>query len=211
MTSTEPRIASVGGRRPGALDARLVASALFGLSTVTVVVAALVGFAAEGWHGFGWETAAAAGTAVATALLAAFTAALAFTTSGDVRATWELAELTRRDQAERQRPLVLEHSTRYQGDYRDGYVDVKLSNAGLGPALRILLEISYPVGDREFRWDAMQPVLGPSATVEVRVATPFPVPLNVNPDGFSVRGSYVDRSQDVAYAIINRDWEEADP
>jgi hypothetical protein len=84
-------------RGRAALWIGLMAVAALGLAT-------LVGFEAVG-KGFDWNAAGVAGTAVGTVLLAGFTGALAWTTSGDVRATWELARLTREDQLARERPL----------------------------------------------------------------------------------------------------------
>jgi hypothetical protein len=56
---------------------------------------------------FDWELASVFGTALGTTLLALATGALAFTTSGDVRATWELARLTREQQERNEQPVVL--------------------------------------------------------------------------------------------------------
>jgi hypothetical protein len=197
--------------RPGTLNAHSVGRALVGLLVVTVGVATLVGYAAKGWHGFAWGTAAVAGTAVATALLAAFTAALAYTTSGDVRATWELAELTRRDQAERERPIVIEKWTHFQGSWMDGSVTVSLVNVGLGPALRLLVSVRYAEGTDTPSWDYTYAAISPGSEVEIKIPTRFKSAIDIDPNGFHLRGSFADRHQRASYAIINRDWEEADP
>jgi hypothetical protein len=54
-----------------------------------------------------------------------------------------LAELTRRDQAERERPVVIQRGTGFNGSPQNGYVRVELVNAGLGPALRVRVSASY--------------------------------------------------------------------
>src|SRR5438128_348956 len=88
-----------------------------------------VGFAAPG-KGFNWIVATAFGTALGTTALAGFTGALAFVTSGDLRATWLLADLTKQDQDARERPIVALLNVQWQQgvSYREGSVHVECRN-----------------------------------------------------------------------------------
>jgi hypothetical protein len=96
---------------------------------------------------FDWDLALIFGTALGTTLLAITTGALAFLTSRDVSATRELAALTRRDQKRRVRPQLLLTSLRYSGGSSDGvssgHLAVKVENAGLGPALVVVISTRY--------------------------------------------------------------------
>src|SRR5262245_17059696 len=96
----------------GVLTKPAIAGWLVVLTTMSLAVSVIIGYAAKG-SAFDWATAAVAGTAVGTVLLAGFTGSLAWVTSGDVRATWELANLTREDQLARERPLVIVQANRY--------------------------------------------------------------------------------------------------
>jgi len=78
---------------PGVLSRDLLIRWLGILLAASAVVSALVGWVG-GSHGFDWTLAAVAGTAFGTIALAGFTGALAWTTSGDVQATWLLGTLT---------------------------------------------------------------------------------------------------------------------
>jgi len=108
----------------------------------------LVGhFAARPDSGYvDWELASIFGTALGTTGLAVVTGLLAYTTSGDVRGTWELARLTREDQRARERPVVVVELAMPQSHQRDEksltfILDV--ANIGLGPAMRGDLEVEY--------------------------------------------------------------------
>src|SRR5438876_6857993 len=95
-------------RMYGVLTKRTMAVWVLSLLVLALASSVPVGFvAAPGNTTFNWGVASVFGTAVGTTLLAGFTAALSFTTSGDVRATWELARLTQQDQAARERPVVI--------------------------------------------------------------------------------------------------------
>jgi hypothetical protein len=122
------------------------------LASVAVAVAAVVGLSILVGYlgpkpGFQWELASVFGTALGTTLLAAATGALAYSTWSDVRATWELARLTARDQAERERPVVLLLDTSYipepGAENERGRLNVILRNVGLGPALRTQVWVTY--------------------------------------------------------------------
>src|SRR3954447_18414197 len=118
----------------GVLTGRMIARWSAALLGSVLLASALVGWASEGWGGFNWDVACVFGTALGTTALAAFTGALAFTTSGDVRATWELAQLTQADQERREEPLVILFSgPDFNGSADAGNVEIVLFNAGLGP------------------------------------------------------------------------------
>lgn len=103
----------------GVLTPRLVGSALVGLTVAACIAAYAFGVlsapAGYFWvnprgaaaEEFDWPNAMLAATAAGTILLGAFTAALAYTTSGDVSATWRLARLTAADQAAREAPVLI--------------------------------------------------------------------------------------------------------
>jgi hypothetical protein len=124
-----------------------------GLMVLFALSAALaVGFESVG-KGFDWNAAGVAGTAIGTVFLAGFTGALAWTTSGDVRATWKLAQLTREDQLARERPLVLVQATAYDRARPmdstpafHGVLHVEFFNAGAGPALDIRVQGKTSLG-----------------------------------------------------------------
>ena len=92
----------------------------------TVLSGGVLGWvAASGWNsssgnGFNWEVAAVGATAFATAALAAFTGALAWTTSGDVRATWELVRQAEDDRRRADTAQVIVQSTRDWSGSWDG-------------------------------------------------------------------------------------------
>jgi hypothetical protein len=80
----------------GVLTKATIARWMAVLIAVVAGLSLIVGLiAAAGHETFNWEVASIFGTALGTTALAGFTGALAFTTSGDVRATWELARLAR--------------------------------------------------------------------------------------------------------------------
>jgi hypothetical protein len=85
--------------------------AAFGLAVFGLSV--LVGFLGPK-PGFQWELASVFGTALGTTSLALATGALAWSTRTEVRATQQLAELTKRDQDARQRPVVIQLAANYQ-------------------------------------------------------------------------------------------------
>jgi hypothetical protein len=120
---------------------------------VVLGLSVLVGFVGPK-RGFQWELASIFGTALGTTLLAAATGALAYSTWSDVRATWRLAELTKRDQDERERPIVIQQRAVWRGGgemggRQEGPLEVSLRNVGLGPALRVEVTAAYV--DEEFK------------------------------------------------------------
>ena len=94
-----------------------------------LVVFLVVGrLAGEPGH-FGWDAASMSGTGVATVTLAYFTARLASSTSVDVAATRDLAEIERVRFAKEDEPFVVEGARRVGG----GMVGVDIVNVGRGP------------------------------------------------------------------------------
>jgi hypothetical protein len=84
----------------------LVPIALGFVAAAVVGFSVLVGFVGAPKHErFGWELASIFGTALGTTLLALATGALAWSTRSEVRATQQLAKLTKHDQDLREMPL----------------------------------------------------------------------------------------------------------
>jgi hypothetical protein len=189
-------------------------AALVALAAV-VALSAVVGFVGSPDTRFGWELAAVFGTALGTTLLAVATGWLAWSTRSEVRATQDLAELTREQYAASERPVVLQRNAGWNGTPENGYLAIDLQNVGLGPALRVRVSASY-VGHLDW-----QPIIEPaSATIpaiepnsnapriELPVRFPEPYkPEGVRGDGFRVIGTYLDRSRLNTYEIITS-WPE---
>lgn len=181
-----------------------------------VVLSAIVG-AVGAPHGeeFSWEIASIFGTALGTTLLAGATGWLAWSTRSEVRATQDLAEVTRRQQAASERPTVLlMRNSSWSGAPENGVVSVELQNVGLGPALRVNVSASY-TGHSDWQpgidsWTV--PVIAPGTGVTVNLNARFPEPpddRDVVGYAFPVTGSYLDRSMENEYPIITS-WPEED-
>jgi hypothetical protein len=168
------------------------------------------------------------GTALGTTLLARATGALAYMTAGDVRATWDFASLTRQDQENRERPVLLLLNTRWEetgrasvvnetGDVVEGpstgLVHVTLRNVGLGPALRVFVRADYhdpdyPELPATFADFPVYPAMSPNDPATFTLTVEFyPPPLRVQANSFQVEGTCVDRSRQREYGIITS-WEE---
>lgn len=148
-------------------------------------------------EGFSWELASIFGTALGTTLLAVATGALALLTSRDVSATQELAAQGRREQVERERPVVIAATARFQGSWDSGQLHVELRNVGLGPAVRVRVTARYADPQQQpnvspFVWPAITP--GGTAQFALSVPFPSPPPGGVQADGFTLVGTYLDRS-----------------
>jgi hypothetical protein len=163
-----------------------------------------------GHYGFDWTLASVFGTALGTTLLAAATGALAYSTWSDVRATWQLADLTRLDQESRIRPTVLLLSVEVAGG-SDAHANVRLRNVGLGPALRLMIAGMYihPVTGQPTPVGGARPAIGvdEEVVVAIPVNVPNPPAGGVNVDHVQVGGTYKDRSLERLYPIIDaRGW-----
>jgi hypothetical protein len=98
---------------------------------------------------FNWEVASIFGTAVGTTLLALVTGLLAIGTWKDVRASQSMVELTRAEQDERIRPVVIGGvvgatiSGAQAGRLYSVTAKVGLTNVGGGPAVRVEAEVIW--------------------------------------------------------------------
>jgi hypothetical protein len=180
---------------------------------LVVLLSVAVGYAGPS-KGFQWELASVFGTALGTTLLAAATGALAYSTWGDLRATWQLANLTKRDQDERERPVVLVQSRSgfggsgsFGGQY-DGSFDFELRNVGLGPALGVTIWPKYSdesYGATFSPNPLTHPSIAPNETVPLRLGVFFP---ETSPTGgidtgdFELHGTFSDRSRRRNYEVI---------
>jgi hypothetical protein len=154
-------------------------------------------------HGdFDWELASIFGTAVGTTLLAVGTGLLAYSTRSEVSATKELADLTREDQANRERPLILLMAVRFEQlqDPRTGIVRIELRNVGLGPALKVRVQATY-TGHADWQPDfnpevEVVPFIEPNQVAESAflLSGPEPAPEGGILNEFEVSGTYVDRT-----------------
>jgi hypothetical protein len=154
-------------RRPGALRKRSVAAWIVLLLAVTLGCGYVVGVASAAgstWFAnithsgeFEWTNAAVTAAAVATALLAGFTGALAWTTNGLARAQYE-------DLAARNRPQVIVDGVSREAG-RDPALTAHVRNVGVGPALDVKLTMSYTgeLGLEEGVTSATLAVLEPGA------------------------------------------------
>src|SRR6266849_2199392 len=106
---------------PGVLTRKRVVRWIGALFVTSLVVSGLVGSIGAS-HRFDWSLAAVAGTAFGTVTLAGFTGALAWTTSGDVQATWRLAEAQQKEQLARDRPIVIASVASWTGLKRRGSI-----------------------------------------------------------------------------------------
>jgi hypothetical protein len=185
---------------------KVLLGAAIGLAIV-VGLSIVVGYAGPK-PGFQWELASIFGTALGTTLLAASTGALAYSTWSDVRATWQLADLTKHDQDERERPLVLQLDWRPEiGSALEGYLMGMLRNVGLGPALRVEVTADYADedGNEPSQIDSVVfPAIPSGETQPFQLFVRFSELTNeVRPDGFRLRGTFTDRSQQRNYDIIS--------
>jgi hypothetical protein len=170
---------------PGSLTPKTLGWSIGGLLILCAVLAVIVGtVGAAGpttWNPsdhFDWSLAAVAGTALGTVLLAGFTGALAYTTSGDVRATWVSVELTREELAIRDRPTVVVISAGVATRGPQGTAwRATLRNVGIAPALQVDGSITARVGRRDrsdFSEDFYFSIIEVGEEREVRVTTPTP-------------------------------------
>lgn len=190
---------------------RLLAAGAVVLGIVALAFVLVGWLAARDHQPFDWELASIFGTAVGTTLLALSTGYLAYTTSGEVRATSELARLTKSDQDARERPVVVMLGAEWalaEASANTGTLHVTLRNVGLGPALRLVIETTYSNGRFPTRSSpSYYAAILPGETL----VSPLPVlfervPPKIDPAGFPVSGTFIDRSQETEYKIIT-EWQ----
>jgi hypothetical protein len=184
------------------------------LVLLSASIATLLGFigARDGisFSHFDWSLAAVAGTAIGTIVLAGFTGALAWTTSGDVRATIRLADATVEDQRARNRPIVAVRVVGVSWVVLDGTsresvaaLQLWLKNVGLGPALDLRLRASY-----EGTIAPTEEVIAVVAVDEEIVDRPISLArlsepqAGFDPSKFEVSGECTDRTRTERHPIV---------
>jgi hypothetical protein len=107
-----------------------------------------------------------------------------------------------------ERPVViLQGPASFSGSPGNGYVQVALRNAGLGPALRVRVSATY-TGHEDWQpsiGEALFPVMPSSEGARLLLPTSFPEPNQpgrVRSDAFVISGDYLDRSMQNEYSII---------
>jgi hypothetical protein len=179
---------------------------------LVVGLSVLVGFVGP-QPGFQWTLASVFGTALGTTLLAAGTGALAYLTWSEVGATQDLAARTKRDQDERERPLLIQYDAGASGSPDSGLLTVALFNAGLGPALRVVITATYQDDEHPLTVTHIHPAVAANSieTMEMRFSfAGNPPPGGIRGDGFALSGTYWDRSRRNEYPIITR-WDGGQP
>lgn len=173
-------------------------------------------------QGFEWEIASIFGTAVGTTLLALATGFLAIGTWKDVRASQSMVELTRAEQYERIRPVVIGGvagttiTGAQAGRLYSVAVRVGLANVGGGPAVRVKVAVVWTgsafVGEAgAIRADA-KVIRALSAGEDHEVEIVMKGDMNASDfkvEDLHVVGSYRDRLTNPAGSIV--DWTKATP
>jgi hypothetical protein len=148
------------------------------VALLVVALSVLVGFVGSPHSRFDWELAKLFGTALGTTLLALATGWLAYSTRSEVRATQELAALTREDQAARDRPVVMVELWNHDPGKVGGVLKIQLINVGLGPALRVRLGAMYVGVDDGLPKPKIQEVtvtaIPPNDRAEVELSVTYP-------------------------------------
>jgi hypothetical protein len=199
----------------GVLTKKLVIATAVGGVVLVAGLSTVVGIFASDVKGFDWTLASVFGTALGTTLLAMFTGALAYTTSGDVRATYELAALTRAEQEMRDMPIVvvenvtwrLESGRTDHGELK-GRLAVRCRNVGLGPALR--LRVDAVIDNAVFGVTESVTTQGTKATVMPGEIVAFVLPIEFGTvptkpptsSDFPLKGVYRGRDQKKEYPLI---------
>jgi hypothetical protein len=177
-----------------------------------IALSILVGFVGSPHTRFNWTLASVFGTAFGTTLLATATGWLAWSTRSEVRATQDLAELTRQQQAATDRPFLLVGSSGFSGSPDSGAFEVALTNVGLGPALMVRLWATYVDADWQPRIDpTTASAIAPGETASLRMFVSFPEPHRaVENDAFRFEGTYRDRSLNPYKLVTNWATEDDD-
>jgi hypothetical protein len=185
------------------------------LLAAVVGISAGAGFAAHG-SGFDWDVASVFGTALGTTLLAVATLGLAYSTWQDVRASQQIAEVTRRslelaqdEREERLRPVVIGTVTGLNlnpPSEMPASIEIELHNVGGGVAVRVEVFAELENGSM-----AVEPKVLPVllAGTSFPLAFDFEEDWNVRgtlwSDDFRVRGLYRDRLGRTQPPIL--DWQ----
>jgi hypothetical protein len=198
--------AHAGGGTPSGRGSDRPALLVAAVALVAVVVlSAVVGFiGAPHWEDFSWEIASIFGTALGTTLLAAATGWLAWSTRSEVRATQDLAELTRRQQTASERPVILlQNEPGWSGSGGSGVLNVDLKNVGVAPALYVEVEARYDADDLTPSIGSVSvPFIEAGSGQRVDVPVSFPDRPGGIGGSFQVEGTYRDRSMLNIYEII---------
>jgi hypothetical protein len=98
-----------------------------------------------------------------------------------------------------------------QESVQGGVVIARVQNVGLGPALRLTVETSYADSAYEIEpAKSIVPALLPGDGEKIMLVVKFKnvPPDEIRPDGFPIRGTFLDRSQHHEDEIITA-WEES--
>ncbi len=206
------RDAAVAERRPPRRH-RLIAGALIAVAA-SFAASAWVGYAERTAEGnFNWELFGIVGTALGTSLLALATGVLAIVTNADVEASREVARLTREEQEARSRPVVLvERIDLTVESAGDCHLEICVRNAGLGVAVRGVLEISYVEGATRLvqaTARASSLLSGEAKEVAARVTPSQPLSSEYRLPDWSLSGWFVDAA-DVRHALLDGQTTEPD-
>jgi hypothetical protein len=164
-------------------------SAGFGFST-------WVGFHVRSDHQFNWELFAIVGTAIGTSLLALATGFLGLVTTEDVQASREIARTGREDQEARTRPILLVEKVELTVmSHGPTDVGIIVRNAGLGAAVRGVLQLRYVAGVTALVEEviyATSLVSGETKSFRARVTPSQAIPNDWRHSDWSVSGVFLD-------------------
>jgi hypothetical protein len=176
---------------------RLVGLTLFVLVASSFAGSALVGFHNRTYDGhFNWELFGVVGTAFGTSLLAFATGILALVTSADVEASSEIARIAGEEQQARSRPIVLVERVDLSIETKGASeLNIVLRNAGLGVAVRGVLEIRYVEGVTTLVKETVRAtslMSGETKPVTARVGSSQPLRSDYQRRDWSLSGWFVD-------------------
>ena len=211
-----PGVHTQGALKPrSSLSRTTLAGALLVFLGATALVGYIVGvFAAEQGASFNWEPAAVSATAFATAVLAACTGALAYTTSRDVSATQEIAQQGKAEQEQRDRALVAVRSVEHSQQHAGGAIrcDIRLINVGAAHANYITVKVDsedsagIPLVGKSTNDHFLGP--GDEDTISIELTPKSDRPSDLRDDlHLRVRGVFLDRLSRPKYFLWQIDRE----